>query len=107
MTDAVHAEGAKIIMQTAIVDGFVDELTTDKVEGVVRQFGEAAARAERAGYDGVQIHAAHFFYLSKFISPLFNHRTDRFGGSPEKRARILVEIQAAMRERTPYQEVCS
>ena len=87
-------------MQTAIVDGFVDELTTDKVEGVVRQFGEAAARAERAGYDGVQIHAAHFFYLSKFISPLFNHRTDRFGGSPEKRARILVEIQAAMRERT-------
>ena len=100
LTDAVHAEGAKVIMQTAMVDGPVDELTTDKVEGVVRQFGEAAARAERAGYDGVQIHAAHFFYLSKFISPLFNHRTDRFGGSPEKRARILVEILAAMRERT-------
>lgn len=100
LTDAVHAESAKIIMQTAIVDGFVDELTTDKVEGVVRQFGEAAARAERAGYDGVQIHAAHFFYLSKFISPLFNHRNDRFGGSPGNRARILVEILAAMRERT-------
>lgn len=102
LTDAVHAEGAKIIMQTAMVDGFVDELTTDKVEGVVRQFGEAAARAERAGYDGVQIHAAHFFYLSKFISPLFNHRNDRFGGSPENRARILVEILAAMRERTRH-----
>ena len=100
LTDAVHAEGAKIIMQTAMVDGFVDELTTGKVEGVVRQFGEAAARAERAGYDGVQIHAAHFFYLSKFISPLFNHRTDRFGGSPENRARILVEVFAATRERT-------
>ena len=100
LTDAVHDEGAKIIMQTAMVDGLVDELATDEVEGVVRQFGEAAARAERAGYDGVQIHAAHFFYLSKFISPLFNHRTDRFGGSPEKRARILVEILAAMRERT-------
>ena len=100
LTDAVHDEGAKIIMQTAMVDGFVDELTTDKVEGVVRQFGEAAARAERAGYDGVQIHAAHFFYLSKFISPLFNHRNDRFGGSAEGRARILVEILAAMRERT-------
>ena len=102
LTDAIHAEGAKIIMQTAMVDGFVDELTTDKVEGVVRQFGEAAARAERAGYDGVQIHAAHFFYLSKFISPLFNHRNDRFGGSPENRARILVEILAAMRERTRH-----
>jgi len=100
LTDAVHEEGAKIIMQTAMVDGLVDELATDEVEGVVRQFGEAAARAERAGYDGVQIHAAHFFYLSKFISPLFNHRTDRFGGSAEGRARILVEILAAMRERT-------
>ncbi len=100
LTDAVHDEGAKIIMQTAMVDGLVDELATDEVEGVVRQFGEAAARAERAGYDGVQIHAAHFFYLSKFISPLFNHRTDRFGGSAEGRARILVEILASMRERT-------
>ena len=100
LTDAVHAEGAKIIMQTAIVDGLVNELTTNEVENIVRRFGEAAARAERAGYDGVQIHAAHFFYLSKFISPLFNHRTDRFGGSPENRARILVEILAAMRERT-------
>ena len=100
LTDAVHDEGAKIIMQTAIVDGLVDELATAEVEGVVRQFGEAAARAERAGYDGVQIHAAHFFYLSKFISPLFNHRTDRFGGSPKNRARILVGILAAMRERT-------
>ncbi len=100
LTDAVHAEGAKIILQTAMVDGLVDELTTDEVEGVVRQFGEAAARAERAGYDGVQIHAAHFFYLSKFVSPLFNHRTDRFGGTSENRARILVEILSAMRERT-------
>ena len=100
LTDAVHDEGAKIIMQTAMVDGLVDELATAEVEGVVRQFGEAAARAERAGYDGVQIHAAHFFYLSKFISPLYNHRTDRFGGSVENRARILVEVLAAMRERT-------
>ncbi|MBQ6137022.1 MAG: NADH:flavin oxidoreductase [Kiritimatiellae bacterium] len=102
LTDAVHDEGAKIIMQTAMVDGLVDELATAEVEGVVRQFGEAAARAERAGYDGVQIHAAHFFYLSKFISPLFNHRTDRFGGSAERRARILVEILASMRERTSH-----
>ena len=100
LTDAVHAEGAKIIMQTAMVDGPVNEPISSEIENIVRNFGEAAARAERAGYDGVQIHAAHFFYLSKFISPLFNHRTDRFGGSPEKRARILVEILAAMRERT-------
>ena len=88
LTDAVHVEGAKIILQTAIVDGLVDELATAEVEGVVRWFGEAAARAERAGCDGVQINAAHFFYLSKFISPLFNQRNDRFGGSTENRARI-------------------
>ena len=45
LTDAVHDEGAKIIMQTAMVDGLVDELATAEVEGVVRQFGDAAARA--------------------------------------------------------------
>ena len=52
LTDAVHDEGAKIIMQTAMVDGLVDELATDEVEGVVRQFGEAAARADLFARDG-------------------------------------------------------
>ena len=52
-------------------------------------------RAGQAGYDGVQIHAAHFFYLSRFISPLFNHRTDRYGG-----ANILPAILSDMRSKT-------
>ena len=68
LTDAVHKHGALVMMQTAIVDGPIDELTTEQVEDIVRAFGDAARRAEQAGYDGVQIHAAHFFYLSKFFA---------------------------------------
>ncbi|MBQ8706274.1 MAG: NADH:flavin oxidoreductase [Paludibacteraceae bacterium] len=100
LTDAVHKHGALVMMQTAIVDGPVDELSTEQVEYIVRQFGDAARRAEQAGYDGVQIHAAHFFYLSKFISPLLNHRTDRYGGSQRDRNRILYEILKDMRSKT-------
>ena len=100
LTDAIHKHGALVMMQTAIVDGPVDELTTEQVEEIVHLFGDAAHRAEEAGYDGVQIHAAHFFYLSKFISPLLNHRTDRYGGDQRGRTRILYEILKDMREKT-------
>lgn len=48
----------------------------------------AAIRAKIAGYDGIQIHVAHFFFLSKFISPLYNSRGDEYGGSPARRAKI-------------------
>ena len=100
LTDAVHRHGALVMMQTAIVDGPIDVLSTEQVEDIVRAFGDAARRAEKAGYDGVQIHAAHFFYLSKFISPLCNHRTDRYGGSQRNRSRILYEILQDMRKKT-------
>ena len=100
LTDAIHKHGALVMMQTAIVDGPVNELTTEQVQGIVRLFGDAARRADEAGYDGVQIHAAHFFYLSKFISPLLNHRTDRYGGDQRGRTRILYEILKDMREKT-------
>ena len=100
LTDAVHKHGALVMMQTAIVDGPIDEISTDQVEDIVRQFGDAAARAEQAGYDGVQIHAAHFFYLSKFISPLLNHRIDRYGGDQRGRSCILYEILKDMRSKT-------
>jgi len=95
LTDAVHRHGARILLQTAMVDGPVDELTTAQADDVVTIFGDAAQRAEQAGYDGVQIHAAHFFYLSKFISPLLNHRTDGYHGSG-----ILPAILSDMRSKT-------
>lgn len=95
LAEAVHRHGARILLQTAMVDGPVDELTTAQVDSVVSAFGNAARRAELAGYDGVQIHAAHFFYLSRFISSIFNHRTDRYAG-----AAILPAILADMRSKT-------
>ena len=100
LTDAIHKHNAMVMMQTALVDGPVDELSTGQVENIVRAFGDAAHRAEQAGYDGVQIHAAHFFYLSKFISPLLNHRSDRYGGDQRGRTQILLEILQDMRAKT-------
>ena len=67
-------------------------MTQDEIRLVINQFADAAVRAERTGFDGVQIHAAHFFFLSRFISPAVNHRNDEYGGSLERRGRILVEI---------------
>lgn len=95
LTEAVHRHGVPILLQAAMVDGPVDEPTTAQVDSVVSAFGDAAHRAELAGYDGVQIHAAHFFYLSRFISPIFNHRTDRYSG-----ANILPAILDDMRNKT-------
>lgn len=100
LTNAVHSEGSLIYMQTAMVDGDVNGWSQERLHEIVCQFGNAAARAQKAGYDGVQIHAAHFFFLSKFISPAVNHRADQYGGSQENRSRILVDILKDMRSKT-------
>lgn len=75
------------------------EATTDDIAWVVDQFAEAADRIRRAGFDGIEIHAAHGYLISTFLSPRYNRRTDDYGGSVENRARLLVEVVRAVRAR--------
>jgi 2,4-dienoyl-CoA reductase-like NADH-dependent reductase (Old Yellow Enzyme family) len=73
------------------------EMTEDEIAGVVAAFAAGAARAQKAGFDGVQIHAAHGYLLSQFLSPYYNRRQDRYGGGVENRARIVLDVLAAIR----------
>jgi 2,4-dienoyl-CoA reductase-like NADH-dependent reductase (Old Yellow Enzyme family) len=120
MVSAVHDEGGKIVVQLAHsglmakpnligqtplavsqVDGFASSpgkvMTTGEIRGIVAAFGEAARRAKEAGFDGVQIHAAHGYLMSQFLSPAFNKRTDEYGGPVGNRARALLEALKSVR----------
>ncbi len=120
MAEAVHGEAGRIVLQLAhggVLAGtqltglpaFAPsqeggpektrrrEMTESDIADTVRAYGEAALRAKRAGFDGVQVHAAHGYLLNQFLSPWFNRRTDQYGGSIENRARIILEILAAVR----------
>src|SRR4029077_12741455 len=68
-------------------------------ERVVSQFVEAAARVAEAGFDGIELHAGHGYLIDAFLSPATNHREDEWGGSPEGRARLLLQVIAAVRGR--------
>jgi len=113
LTDEIHARGGKIITQLALGGYYlreddrlyerqIDDMTKEDIQRVIEMFRQVALRAERAGFDGVQIHVAHFFFLSRFVSPLFNHRNDEYGGTSERRARIVIAIIKAIRETTPH-----
>ncbi|MEN9736921.1 MAG: hypothetical protein RJA26_154, partial [Actinomycetota bacterium] len=66
-------------------------LATEEIQSLVQKFAEAAANAVEAGFDAVEIHAAHGYLLHQFLSPLSNDRDDRYGGNLENRARFLIE----------------
>nr|WP_230487375.1 NADH:flavin oxidoreductase/NADH oxidase [Nocardioides anomalus] len=76
-------------------------LTLEEIEAVVAAFGEAAVRAVMAGFDVLELHAAHGYLLHEFLSPLSNHREDAYGGPFEHRARLLLEVVAEIRRRVP------
>ena len=108
LVEIIHSHDCAVISQLAMgafyrknIQIEPDEMTTDEINYVKEQFIKAAIRAKKAGFDGVQIHAAHFFFLSRFISPAFNHRNDKYGGSTENRARILIEILDGIKKAVP------
>jgi NADPH2 dehydrogenase len=114
IVDSVHQNGGKIGVQLAHAgrksDSLKDEIygpspikfnddyrlpkemTVQDIERVKNKFKEAAARAEKAGFDLIEIHGAHGYLINEFISPLTNKREDEYGGSLENRSRFLKEI---------------
>jgi len=115
MTSAVHQAGGSIVLQLAHAGCHANreltgqeawgpsvmsdkngplnrEMTREDIRKVVEAFGKGAVRAEKAGFDGVQIHAAHGFLLSQFLSPFYNKRKDDYGGSLENRVRIVLDV---------------
>jgi len=120
MTTAVHDAGGKICLQLAHAGNFAaealtgtpplvvsdyeglaktprKELTIEDIGDLVGAYAAAAGRAKAAGFDGVQIHSAHGYLLSQFLSPAFNRRADGYGGSIQNRSRIHREILHAIR----------
>jgi len=76
------------------------EMTAGQIAETVAGFADAARRAQRAGFDGIELHAGHGYLLANFLSPYTNRREDEYGGSPENRARFLVETIRAVRDAT-------
>lgn len=120
IVEKVHREGSKIIMQIAHAGGRASaqlvksqpfgpssleikdcmmcrEMTKSEIFQIIEDFKNAAVRAKKSGFDGVQIHAAHGYLLNQFFSPFFNKRKDEYGGSIENRARLILEILQAIR----------
>ena len=80
-------------------DGDVPEpFTKEELETLAERFAAAARRAQKAGFEGIELHSAHGYLLSQFLSPLANNRTDEYGGTIENRARLHTEIIKAIRE---------
>lgn len=123
MTTEVHKYEGKIIVQLAHTGNFAwaaeqligqpplvvsnfegladsprKEVTSQDIREIVKAFADAARRTKTAGFDGVQIHFAHGYLLSHFLSPAFNKRRDEYGGNITNRSRILLEVYHAIRE---------
>ncbi len=87
----------------AFKDGWHTPVELDEagMDAVVQAFVDAARRADRAGFDLVELHAAHGYLLSEFLSPVSNRRTDAYGGSPQNRMRFPLRVAQAVREAWP------
>ena len=101
-TEIVSASATKLNMEgpAAKMFSIARALTSDEIKAMIIRFADTAEAAKSAGFDGVQVHAAHGYLVAQFLSPLSNHRDDEWGGSLENRARFLLEIIRAVRART-------
>lgn len=106
LTDAIHSQGSFAIAQVnhAGIESItpnkfnVNEMTHEDIDYVKDAFLKAAIRSQKADFDGVEIHAAHGYFLSQFYSPYTNKRTDEYGGNLENRMRLHNEIIKEVRQ---------
>lgn len=123
LVEAIHQEGGKIVIQinhagrntsssvtglplvapSAIADPVKNEvpqeLASDEIQKIVEAFGQAARRVKEAGADGVEIHMAHGYLIDQFLSPFSNKRKDEYGGTPERRMRMALEVLRMVRNK--------
>ncbi len=120
LTSLVHKNNANIIMQLVHIGGITStnierpyalsqlivpttkkltkELSKEDILRIEDDFVKAAIRTKKSGFDGIEVHSAHSYLLSEFLSPVINKRNDEYGGNNENRARILVEIIEKIRK---------
>jgi 2,4-dienoyl-CoA reductase-like NADH-dependent reductase (Old Yellow Enzyme family) len=110
LTMAVHEQGAKIVLQlwhgnelhgqkvAPSARESYREITPEEIRTVVEKFAIAARQCLEAGFDGVEVHGAHGYFIHQFFSPLTNQRSDEYGGNAEKRMLLGMELAVAMRE---------
>lgn len=122
LIDTVHAYEANIILQLVYIGSNVvgdpgvrpilgpsavanlnngimpQEMTLSEIKDIQNKFAQAAVRAKEAGFDGIELHAAHGFLLSQFLTPYYNHRSDIYGGPIENRARMILETYSIVRK---------
>jgi 2,4-dienoyl-CoA reductase-like NADH-dependent reductase (Old Yellow Enzyme family)/thioredoxin reductase len=121
LVDAIHGEGGKIVIQinhagrqtSASFTGvpivapsaipcpvrkeMPQELTQEGIQKIIEAFRQAARRVKEAGADGVEIHMAHGYLINQFLSPFSNQRTDDYGGDPDRRMRMAIEVLRTVR----------
>ena len=93
------AKGPSVVEDDPYFSGAYSALTEEDIRELVAAFGDAAARAKEAGFDAVQLHGAHAYLLSQFLSPFSNQRTNGWGGSLEKRLRFHREVYQDIRRK--------
>jgi 2,4-dienoyl-CoA reductase-like NADH-dependent reductase (Old Yellow Enzyme family) len=102
LTRAVHEHESKIVIQLGFGGAYLSKsrvrsMSAEDFHVLAEAYGQAALRAKKAGFDGVQIFAAHGFFLSQMLCPRYNDRTDDYGGDIANRSRALIEILGAIR----------